>query len=49
MQCHREELAGRNFACWCRLDELCHADLLPGVARGVPLDTLLDKPGKDEA
>jgi len=44
----REELAGRNLACWCRLDEPCHADLLLCVARGIPLDALLDKPGEDE-
>jgi hypothetical protein len=23
-----EELRGRDLACWCHLDELCHADIL---------------------
>lgn len=26
------ELAGKNLACWCRLDEPCHADVLLSVA-----------------
>ncbi len=25
---HLPELRGRNLACWCRLDEKCHADVL---------------------
>jgi hypothetical protein len=24
----REKLCGRNLACWCSLDHLCHADML---------------------
>jgi hypothetical protein len=28
----RRELAGRDLACWCRLDESCHADVLLEVA-----------------
>ncbi len=24
----RRELRGKNLACWCRLDEPCHADIL---------------------
>lgn len=24
----REELAGKNLACWCPLDQPCHADVL---------------------
>lgn len=28
----REHLAGKNLACWCRLDEPCHADVLLAVA-----------------
>jgi hypothetical protein len=28
----RGELAGRDLACWCRLDEVCHADVLLAVA-----------------
>ena len=28
----RMELAGRDLACWCPLDELCHADLLIEIA-----------------
>ena len=26
------ELAGKNLACWCRLDEPCHADVLLELA-----------------
>ena len=28
----REKLRGRNLACWCRLDEPCHADVLLEIA-----------------
>jgi hypothetical protein len=28
----REELAGRDLACWCPLDQPCHADVLLEVA-----------------
>lgn len=28
----RAELAGHNLACWCRLDESCHAELLLRLA-----------------
>lgn len=28
----RSELAGRDLACWCRLDQPCHADVLLVVA-----------------
>lgn len=28
----RRELRGRSLACWCRLDEPCHADVLLEVA-----------------
>jgi hypothetical protein len=30
----RRELAGRDLACWCRLDERCHADILLAVVAG---------------
>ncbi len=30
----REELAGRDLACWCPLDEPCHADVLLEIANG---------------
>jgi len=26
------ELAGKNLACWCRLDQCCHADVLLDLA-----------------
>lgn len=29
------ELAGHDLACWCPLDEPCHADVLLGFANGV--------------
>ncbi len=28
----RKELRGKNLACWCRLDEPCHADILLELA-----------------
>jgi hypothetical protein len=28
----RENLAGKNLACWCRLDQPCHADVLLELA-----------------
>ncbi|MDR6971242.1 DUF4326 domain-containing protein [Leifsonia shinshuensis] len=30
----REQLAGKNLACWCPLDQPCHADILLEVANG---------------
>lgn len=27
-----DELRGKNLACWCRLDEPCHADVLLEIA-----------------
>ena len=26
------QLKGKNLACWCKLDEPCHADVLLGIA-----------------
>ncbi|MDN4616309.1 DUF4326 domain-containing protein [Leifsonia sp. F6_8S_P_1B] len=28
----RERLVGKNLACWCPLDQLCHADVLLEIA-----------------
>ena len=28
----RAELAGRDLACWCSLDQTCHADVLLAIA-----------------
>ena len=28
----REHLAGKDLACWCKLDEPCHADVLLEIA-----------------
>jgi hypothetical protein len=28
----RADLAGKNLACWCRLDQPCHADVLLEIA-----------------
>lgn len=28
----KRELKGRNLACWCKLDEPCHADILLRLA-----------------
>lgn len=30
----RAELAGRDLACWCPLDQPCHADVLLRIANG---------------
>jgi len=30
----REHLAGRDLACWCPLDQPCHADVLLEIANG---------------
>lgn len=30
----REELRGKNLACWCPLDQPCHADVLLEIANG---------------
>ncbi len=30
----RDELAGKNLACWCPLDQPCHADVLLKIANG---------------
>jgi len=32
----REELRGKNLACWCRADKPCHADVLLEVANAEP-------------
>jgi len=33
----RAALAGRNLACWCPLDQPCHADALLDVANRAPV------------
>lgn len=33
----RDELAGRDLACWCPVDQPCHADVLLKVANGEAL------------
>jgi len=30
----RNELRGKNLACWCALDQPCHADVLLEIANG---------------
>jgi hypothetical protein len=32
----RCELSGRDLACWCPLDQLCHADVLLEIANSEP-------------
>lgn len=32
MEAARRELRGKPLACWCRLDQICHADVLLVVA-----------------
>lgn len=31
---HARELKGKNLACWCKPDDLCHADVLLELANG---------------
>jgi len=31
-----DDLAGKNLACWCALDQPCHADVLLELANGDP-------------
>lgn len=38
----RETLSGKNLACWCDLDQPCHADVLLEIANSPPRPT-----GKD--
>jgi hypothetical protein len=30
----KRELRGKNLACWCKLSEVCHADVLLEIANG---------------
>jgi len=30
----KQELRGKNLACWCKLSEVCHADVLLEIANG---------------
>jgi hypothetical protein len=32
----RRKLAGKDLACWCRLDQACHADVLLELANSAP-------------
>ena len=34
----RRELRGKNLACWCPLDQPCHADILLEIANGDSLE-----------
>ena len=34
----RSELAGRDLACWCPLDQPCHADVLLELANREPVE-----------
>lgn len=36
VKAHIEELRGRDLACWCALDEPCHADVLIEAAQRTP-------------
>jgi hypothetical protein len=35
INCHLDELTGRDLACWCPLDQPCHADVLIELANEV--------------
>lgn len=32
----QDKFRGKNLACWCRLDQPCHADVLLEIANEVP-------------
>jgi hypothetical protein len=32
----RREITGRDVACWCKADEVCHGDVVLAVAAGEP-------------
>jgi hypothetical protein len=34
---HLPELRGKDLACWCALDQPCHADVLLELANGEPI------------
>lgn len=34
------DLRGKNLACWCRLDQPCHADVLLELANGPDVDRI---------
>lgn len=36
---HLDELKGKDLACWCSLDDPCHADVLLALANDEPVDT----------
>jgi hypothetical protein len=38
----RRELRGRDLACYCPLDESCHADVLIAIANGEPSPASVD-------
>ena len=44
----RRELAGKNLACWCPLDQPCHADILISVANASGQPRLAQKGTNEE-
>jgi hypothetical protein len=45
----REQLAGKNVACWCHLNEACHGDVLVEVANAKPSGGLPSAPANGSA
>lgn len=43
----RAELAGRDLACWCPLDQPCHADVLLSIANGAASEPMETTPWVD--
>lgn len=43
----RRELRGRDLACWCPLDEACHADVLLCIANHAPMCGCWGRPNGD--
>lgn len=45
----KRELGGKNLACWCSLDQPCHADVLLKIANEPSKDSRLLKTGRTDA
>lgn len=44
MLAYQQELRGKNLACWCRLDQPCHADVLLEIANAPLVSQESSKP-----
>lgn len=49
MQDIQTNLRGKNLACWCALDQPCHADVLISIANGELIDDEIRDSGQPES